>query len=85
MKRIDSRIFSRFGEGGTSLDRVVREALSGGKRVRATLALVWCEAVSGDSEAAVPVAVAYELAHAAALVQDDILDGSNLRRGRDLS
>lgn len=81
VKRIDSRIFGRFGEGGTSLDKVVKEALSGGKRVRAVLALIWCEAVSGDSEVAVPVAVAYELAHAAALVQDDILDDSNLRRG----
>jgi len=51
--------------------------------VRAVLALVWCEAISGDSDAAVPVAVAYELAHAAALVQDDILDDSNLRRGEE--
>ncbi|MDA4135464.1 MAG: polyprenyl synthetase family protein [Thaumarchaeota archaeon] len=59
----------------------VTEALSGGKRVRAVLALLWCEGVSGDYRTAIPVAVAYELAHAAALVQDDILDDSEMRRG----
>jgi len=50
--------------------------------VRALLALLWCEAFSGDYRPAVPVAVAYELAHACALVQDDILDGADMRRGR---
>jgi geranylgeranyl diphosphate synthase, type I len=59
----------------------VKGALYGGKRIRAVLALLWCEAVSGGYEVAVPVAVAYELAHAAALVQDDILDESGFRRG----
>ena len=33
----------------TDLERAVADALSvGGKRVRATLALLWCEAYSGD-------------------------------------
>lgn len=59
----------------------VSEALSGGKRMRAVLSLLWCEAVSGAAETGLPVAVAYELAHAAALVQDDILDNSGMRRG----
>ena len=81
VEEIDSRIEGVFGVGDTSLDRVVKEALSGGKRVRAVLALLWCEAVSGAHETALPLAVAYELAHAAALVQDDIVDNSDLRRG----
>jgi len=81
VEQIDSRIFSLFGEGGTPLDDVVKDALSGGKRVRAVLALLWCEAISGDYEVALPLSVAYELAHAAALVQDDIVDNSDLRRG----
>jgi geranylgeranyl diphosphate synthase type I len=59
----------------------VAEALAGGKRVRPVLALLWCEGVSGDYSVGVPVAVAYELAHAAALIQDDILDNSEMRRG----
>jgi geranylgeranyl pyrophosphate synthase len=81
VSRIDSRISTRVGPGSHSLENAVVEALSGGKRVRAVLALLWCEVVSGDSAAAIPVAAAYEFAHAAALVQDDIVDGSESRRG----
>lgn len=78
---IDSKVSSAFGPDGSALEAAVREALRGGKRIRAVLALLWCEAVSGGYERAVPVAVAYEMAHAAALVQDDILDDSGYRRG----
>ncbi len=68
----------------TPLEAAVSDALSvGGKRVRATLALLWCEAISGDYRPAVPLAVAYELAHASALVQDDIIDNSDMRRGKE--
>ncbi len=70
-----------YGTGDSSLETAVREALSGGKRVRAVLALIWCEGICENRDVALPVAVAYELAHAAALVQDDILDGSDMRRG----
>lgn len=70
-----------LGHGSSELEVAVTEALRGGKRIRAALALLWCEVVSGGYEAAVPVAVAYEMAHAAALVQDDILDDSGFRRG----
>ena len=74
----------RFPGRATSLGNAVTDALSaGGKRVRATLALLWCEAYSGDYRPAVPLAVAYELAHASALVQDDIIDHADLRRGKE--
>ena len=67
----------------TALENAVTDALSaGGKRVRATLALLWCEAYSGDYTRAIPLAVAYELAHASALIQDDIIDHADLRRGK---
>jgi len=68
--------------GKTALEQAAADALSvGGKRVRATLALLWCEVYSGKYKPAVPLAVAYELAHASALVQDDIIDHSETRRG----
>lgn len=68
----------------TELERAVDDALSiGGKRVRGILALLWCEECSGDYSQAIPLAVAYELAHASALVQDDIIDRSKMRRGRE--
>jgi len=68
--------------GKTALEQAAADALSvGGKRVRATLALLWCEVYSGNYKPAVPLAAAYELAHASALVQDDIIDHSETRRG----
>jgi geranylgeranyl diphosphate synthase, type I len=64
------------------LERAASDALSiGGKRVRGTLALLWCEAYSGDYRPAIHLAAAYELAHASALIQDDIIDRSEMRRG----
>ncbi len=66
----------------TKLGEAACEAvLSGGKRVRPALVLMACEAVSGSLEQAMPIAVAYELAHSASLTQDDIIDDSDLRRG----
>lgn len=55
--------------------------LTGGKRIRPVLTLLACEAVGGDFRRAVPAAVAYELAHCASLVQDDMIDKSDSRRG----
>jgi geranylgeranyl diphosphate synthase, type I len=78
---IDEEIILHYGKGGTQLDKAALEAISKGKRIRAVLALLWCEALGDHYRKAAPVAVAYELAHAAALVQDDIIDNSNLRRG----
>lgn len=53
---------------------------AGGKRIRGILALLSCETVSGDYHQALPVAVAFESVHSAALIQDDIIDGSQIRR-----
>ncbi len=82
---VDTELSGLYLPGrATDLERAVADALSaGGKRVRATLALLWCEAYSGDYKPAIPLAVAYELAHASALVQDDIIDHADLRRGRE--
>ena len=80
---INSELRRLFPRGSpTVLENAVSDALStGGKRVRAILALLWCEAYSGDCRPAVPLGVAYELAHSSALVQDDIIDHSSMRRG----
>jgi geranylgeranyl pyrophosphate synthase len=56
---------------------------AGGKRLRPVLALMTCEAVSGQFETAMPAALSYELAHEASLVQDDIFDNSDLRHDRE--
>lgn len=83
VESIDSELSSLFPKDSSiELERAASDSLSGGgKRVRAILALLWCETFSGEYRKAIPAAVAYELAHASALVQDDIVDFSNLRRG----
>lgn len=66
------------------LSRQAHEVLeSGGKRLRPILVLMSCEAVSGQYTTAVPAAIAYELAHEASLVQDDIIDDSDLRHDKE--
>lgn len=70
---------------GARLDRagsIAREQLAtGGKRVRARLALAAGEALGLDRDAMVPWAAACELVHAATLVHDDLEDGDRVRRG----
>ncbi len=52
---------------------------AGGKRLRPIVAILTCEAICGNPEPAFPVAMSYELAHAASLIQDDIIDESTVR------
>ncbi|MEJ6005573.1 polyprenyl synthetase family protein [Paucibacter sp. AS339] len=58
--------------------------LDGGKRLRPLLVLATCEAVAGDTEAAMRAACAVELIHAYSLVHDDMpcMDDDVLRRGK---
>jgi len=51
----------------------------GGKRLRPSITLLVCESLKGSYKDALPVAVAYELAHTASLTQDDIIDNSATR------
>ncbi|MCI4438987.1 polyprenyl synthetase family protein [archaeon] len=54
---------------------------TGGKRIRPTLVLLSAQAVGGDINSALPVAVAYEIAHNTTLIFDDIIDKGETRRG----
>ncbi|XHS78427.1 polyprenyl synthetase family protein [Burkholderiaceae bacterium UC74_6] len=58
--------------------------LGGGKRLRALLVLAACEAVQGQTEAAMRAACAVELIHAYSLVHDDMpcMDDDVMRRGK---
>ncbi|GAA0223403.1 polyprenyl synthetase family protein [Haladaptatus pallidirubidus] len=62
-------------------EQLAHTALSGGKRVRPTVAMLVCEAAGGDAEDAVDFGVGVELVHDASLVVDDIIDRSDVRRG----
>ena len=74
-----------LGSGGR-LDRagiMVQEHLAtGGKRVRARLALAAADGLGMPRARAVPWAAAVELLHNATLIHDDIQDGDTTRRGQ---
>jgi geranylgeranyl diphosphate synthase, type I len=54
----------------------------GGKRHRPAMAMLACEAVGGEARRALSAGCAIEFFHAAALIHDDIMDASLLRRGQ---
>ncbi len=65
------------------LYRVARDYPSRtGKAIRPALCLAACAAFGGDDALVRPIAAAIELLHNAFLVHDDIVDGSEQRRGR---
>ncbi|MEV8632172.1 family 2 encapsulin nanocompartment cargo protein polyprenyl transferase [Streptosporangium sp. NPDC051023] len=53
-----------------------------GKAIRPALVLLAAEAVGGSAAAALPAAVAVELAHNFSLLHDDVMDGDRTRRHR---
>ena len=54
----------------------------GGKRIRPVMCLLACDAVGGKLEDALKTGVAIEMIHNFTLVHDDIVDKSELRRGK---
>jgi geranylgeranyl diphosphate synthase, type I len=77
-------VLGRVGDELSDLDGPLYAAvLAGGKRLRPLFAY-WGARAAGapDDESLVRAAASLELLHAFALIHDDVMDGSNLRRGR---
>jgi len=73
----------RFVSEDWELARISRYVLTaGGKRIRPLLVLLSCEAVGGNKKDALSLSTAIELAHTMGLIQDDIFDDAENRRGR---
>ncbi len=71
------------GHAGQELALAIARATEGGKRVRSATLIASHHAHSGSNHhAAVTLAAALELFHAAAIIHDDVLDDSDTRRGR---
>ena len=68
----------------TVTDAMRYSLLSGGKRVRAVLALEFCKLCGGTEEEAMPFASAVEMVHAYSLIHDDLpcMDNDEYRRGK---
>jgi geranylgeranyl diphosphate synthase type I len=74
---------SHLGDEVSPLAAAAREAVSGGKRLRPAFCYWgWRAAGADDDDRVVTAAAALELLHASALVHDDVMDGSDVRRGR---
>jgi geranylgeranyl diphosphate synthase type I len=80
------KALAELGDDVAPLLGAAYEAVTGGKRLRATFCYWgWRAAGGADDERAVTAAASLELLHASALVHDDVMDGSDVRRGRPAS
>lgn len=61
---------------------IVYGMTAGGKRLRPVLTLMSCEAFGGNVRSAMSAAVGMEMFHNFTLLHDDVMDKSELRRGR---
>jgi octaprenyl-diphosphate synthase len=84
LARVDALIRRRL-DSDVALVRQVAEYLvsAGGKRLRPALLLLACGALGNRSEARLPLAAVVEFIHTATLLHDDVVDASELRRGRE--
>jgi len=88
MSFLDGKVRASEADGTTNdMVHVLRDFLSsGGKRLRPTLCAIGWYAVAGSTglppTAVVQVAASLEMFHAFALIHDDVMDHSDIRRGR---
>jgi geranylgeranyl pyrophosphate synthase len=83
MERVEQRMAELAVGHGPVLGRLAGDTIAaGGKRLRPLLVCLAAGAPTPETENLVRSAVAVELVHGATLVHDDVLDGSELRRGR---
>jgi geranylgeranyl pyrophosphate synthase len=83
MERIEERMAALASGHGPVLAHHAGETIAaGGKRLRPLLVCLAAGVPPPEKDGLVRAAVAVELVHGATLVHDDVLDGSELRRGR---
>src|SRR4026209_389500 len=83
MERVNATILSRTGSEVTMIPEVANHLISsGGKRLRPmlTLAMATLTGYSGDGH--IKLAAPVEFMHTATLLHDDVVDESDMRRGR---
>jgi geranylgeranyl pyrophosphate synthase len=83
MERVEQRMGELAAGHGPLLGRHAGDTIAaGGKRLRPLLVCLAAGAPPPETDGLVRAAVAVELIHGATLVHDDVLDRSELRRGR---
>jgi geranylgeranyl pyrophosphate synthase len=83
MDQLELRLADAAGGHGQLLRGYAGDMIAaGGKRLRPLLVFLAAGAPPPETDGLLRAAVAVELVHSATLVHDDVLDGSDLRRGR---
>jgi len=83
MAQVNQTILSRTGSAVTMIPEVANHVISsGGKRLRPILTLASAGLCGYRGEGHVKLAAAVEFMHTATLLHDDVVDGSDLRRGK---
>jgi octaprenyl-diphosphate synthase len=83
MERVNSVILSRTGSEVTMIPEVANHLInSGGKRLRPMLTLALARLTRYGGDGHIRLAAAVEFMHTATLLHDDVVDESELRRGR---
>ncbi len=83
MGRVNAAILSRTGSEVTMIPEVAKHLItSGGKRLRPILTIAMAQLVGYTGEGHVKLAAAVEFMHTATLLHDDVVDQSDMRRGK---
>ncbi len=84
LSRVDQVIISRLASDVALVNQVARYIIGcGGKRLRPLSVVLGARACGYAGNAHVDAAAIIEFIHTATLLHDDVVDGSELRRGRD--
>src|SRR3954467_2385669 len=83
MERVNATILSRTGSEVTMIPEVANHLISsGGKRLRPMLTLAMAHLAGYSGEGHVKLAASVEFMHTATLLHDDVVDESDMRRGK---
>jgi len=83
MERVNTTILSRTGSQVTMIPEVANHLIhSGGKRLRPMLTLAMARLAGYGGDGHIRVAASVEFMHTATLLHDDVVDESDMRRGR---
>jgi octaprenyl-diphosphate synthase len=83
MERVNAMILSRTGSEVTMIPEVANHLISsGGKRLRPMLTLATASLSAYEGDGHVKLAAAVEFMHTATLLHDDVVDESDMRRGK---
>ena len=83
MERVNATILSRTGSDVTMIPEVANHLInSGGKRLRPMLTLAMAVLAGYPGDGHVKLAAAVEFMHTATLLHDDVVDESDMRRGK---